>query len=52
VLDWAGSQGHVLLQGERWRAVAEAPLAPGDGVQVLGVDGLTLRVARAAPPPG
>lgn len=52
VLDWAGGQGHVLLQGERWRAVAEAPLAPGDGVQVLGVDGLTLRVARAAPPPG
>ncbi|MBK1714586.1 NfeD family protein [Rubrivivax gelatinosus] len=50
VLDWAGADGHVLVHGERWHAVADATLTPGDTVRVRAVDGLTLRVARNAAP--
>lgn len=44
VLDWAGEEGHVLAFGERWQARAARTLAPGDRVEVTGVDGLTLVV--------
>ena len=41
-------EGHVLVHGELWRAVAEGgPLEPGAQVRVLAVDGLTLRVGKA-----
>jgi membrane-bound serine protease (ClpP class) len=41
-------EGQVLVQGELWRAEAEAPpLEPGVRVRVLAVDGLTLRVGKA-----
>nr|WP_246728565.1 nodulation protein NfeD [Microvirga terricola] len=44
VLDWAGEEGHVLAFGERWQARAAQALAPGNRVEVTGVDGLTLVV--------
>jgi membrane-bound serine protease (ClpP class) len=37
-------EGHIKLQGEIWRAVAERPIPDGMPVRVVGVDGLTLRV--------
>jgi membrane-bound serine protease (ClpP class) len=41
-------EGHVLVQGELWRAVVDGgPLEPGAEVRVLAVDGLTLRVGKA-----
>jgi membrane-bound serine protease (ClpP class) len=41
-------EGHVLVHGELWRAVAEGgSLEPGAQVRVLAVDGLTLRVGKA-----
>jgi len=40
--------GWVRVLGERWRGVAEAPVAPGDDVTVTSVDGLTLRVRKGA----
>jgi membrane-bound ClpP family serine protease len=44
-------EGQVVVQGELWRAVAEGdPIADGDLVRVVGVDGLTLRVVKAAEP--
>jgi len=40
-------EGQVLVQGELWRAVAEdGPVAVGERVRVVGMDGLTLRVTR------
>jgi membrane-bound serine protease (ClpP class) len=36
--------GQILVQGELWRAVAEAPVADGATVRVVGIDGLTLKV--------
>jgi membrane-bound serine protease (ClpP class) len=43
-------EGHVLVQGELWRAVAEdGPVAVGETVTITAVDGLTLKVSRAAP---
>lgn len=36
--------GHVQMSGERWKAVSDRPITDGDAVQVLAVDGLTVRV--------
>ncbi|WP_457151302.1 NfeD family protein [Mesorhizobium sp. P5_C1] len=46
ILDWEGGEGHVLAQGERWRAKADEPIAPGDSVEVTDVSGLVLTVQR------
>lgn len=48
VLDWEGTGGHVLAEGERWRAVGPAGLAPGERVRIESRDGLTLTVGRSA----
>src|SRR5499426_2828326 len=43
-----GPEGQVMVSGELWRAVAEGePLEPGAQVRIVGVDGLTLKVAKA-----
>jgi membrane-bound serine protease (ClpP class) len=44
VIGWVGGEGQILVQGGRWHARAERPLAAGQQVRVLGRDGLTLRV--------
>jgi membrane-bound serine protease (ClpP class) len=51
VLDWAANraEGHVLLAGERWRAVGAAGLRPGDVVRVDRVQGLSVQVSAASP---
>jgi membrane-bound ClpP family serine protease len=36
----------VRVAGERWRARADAPLEPGETVEVVGIEGLTLVVRR------
>lgn len=36
----------VRVQSELWRADSDAELNPGDRVEVVGVDGLRLQVAR------
>ncbi|RWC45608.1 nodulation protein NfeD [Mesorhizobium sp.] len=46
VLDWEGSEGHVLARGERWRAKADEPIAVGDSVEVADVSGLVLTIRR------
>jgi membrane-bound serine protease (ClpP class) len=43
-------EGHVLVQGELWRAVArDGAVAVGEPVQVTAVNGLTLTVVKTAP---
>jgi membrane-bound serine protease (ClpP class) len=37
-------RGKVLVHGEIWDAVSEAPVAAGQQVEVVGIDGLLLRV--------
>lgn len=41
-------EGWVLLRGERWKAVADAPAEAGEHVKVTSVEGLTLRVRKGA----
>jgi membrane-bound serine protease (ClpP class) len=48
VLNWSAEQGEVHVRGERWRARAAAPLAPGQRVRVVGREGLTLVVEPEA----
>lgn len=38
-------RGHVRLSGERWNAVSDAPVARGDALRVLAIEGLTARVS-------
>ncbi len=38
--------GWVMVQGERWRAVADNPVATGDRVEVDHVEGLRLKVRK------
>lgn len=49
---WAGADGYVIAHGERWRAVSNESLGPGEDVMVVGREGLTLKVARNAAPGG
>ncbi len=42
-------EGQVLVLGELWRAIAQnGPVAVGEKVEVVGVNGLTLTVVKAA----
>jgi len=45
--EWEGKEGHVIVEGERWRARSDRPLRKGDKVKVLEVDGLVLVVKQA-----
>ena len=44
----SGGEGKVFVHGEFWDAVAATPVAVGERVKVLGVEGLILRVEPAA----
>jgi len=41
-------EGWVVVQGERWRAHADTQVASGEPVEVIGLDGLRLRVRKGA----
>jgi membrane-bound serine protease (ClpP class) len=41
-------EGWVRVHGEQWKAVADAPVEPGEIVTVTAVEGLTLRVRKGA----
>ena len=47
-------EGHVLVEGEIWRAVSSQPLPAGAALRVTGRDQMLLRVepARAVTPQG
>ena len=43
-------EGHVLVEGEIWRAVASEPVAAGAHLHVVGHEGYLLRVEPGEPP--
>ena len=43
-LDDFDGGGNVWIHGERWRATSPSSISKGDGIVVVAVDGLTLRV--------
>lgn len=43
-----GPEGWVVVRGERWHARSEGPVAAGERVRVVSVDGLVLRVQKEA----
>jgi len=45
--DWDGKEGHVIVEGERWRARCDKPLKKGDRIKVVEMDGLVLVVRQA-----
>jgi membrane-bound serine protease (ClpP class) len=44
IIGWIGTEGEVVVWGERWRARAKAPLHSGQPIRVIGREGLTLLV--------
>jgi membrane-bound serine protease (ClpP class) len=48
VLNWTATRGEIHIHGERWKARATAPLAPGQRVCVVGREDLTLVVEPEA----
>jgi membrane-bound serine protease (ClpP class) len=38
------ASGKVFVEGEYWNAVSETPIEPGRPVEIVGIDGLTLKV--------
>jgi membrane-bound serine protease (ClpP class) len=40
--------GRVFIEGEYWSAVSDTPIEPGGQAEVVGVDGLTLKVKAKA----
>ena len=44
VVEAEGESGMFLCEGELWRCSAPGPLAPGDRVSVVEIEGLTARV--------
>ena len=38
------SSGKLFTEGEYWNAVSETPIEPGQTVEVIGIEGLTLKV--------
>ena len=47
VLDWSGDEGHVHVDGERWKARSSDALSEGDKIKVVRVEGLTLVVKQS-----
>lgn len=45
--EWDGTEGWVVVEGERWRAKSNKPLSPGDKIKVVEVDGLVVVVRQA-----
>jgi membrane-bound serine protease (ClpP class) len=42
-----GADGQVFLRGENWNARSDEPIAKGEKVMVVAVDGLRLKVKKA-----
>jgi membrane-bound serine protease (ClpP class) len=49
IVSWQGGDGRVRVMGEIWQARADASLAVGSRIKVIGRDGLVLRVADVRP---
>ena len=43
-------RGKVFVEGELWNAVSETPIEPGHPVEIMAVNGLTLKVKPKQPP--
>ncbi|BCU69322.1 NfeD family protein [Stygiolobus caldivivus] len=41
-----GKEGYILVEGERWLAISDEPIAEGEEVIVIGMENLKLRVKR------
>jgi membrane-bound serine protease (ClpP class) len=44
------ASGKVFVEGEYWNAVSEVPIEPGHPVEIVAVNGLTLKVIPKQPP--
>lgn len=52
VLQVSDGEAWAQVLGERWKVASDAPLAAGQRVRVLGLDGLTLKVQAEPESPG
>jgi len=50
VKEWEGHEGTIFVHGEYWKAVSDDILSPGQTAEVVGGDGLVLRIKRYLKP--
>jgi len=50
VKEWEGHEGIIFVHGEYWRAISDDVLSPGQTAEVVGGDGLVLRIKRYLKP--
>lgn len=51
VLNDFATRGYVHVEGERWEATSDRPVAKGEKVNIVAVDGLTLKVKKVSRSP-
>ena len=44
------ASGKVFVEGEYWNAVSDVPIEAGQPVEIVGINGLTLKVKPKQPP--
>lgn len=44
IQQWNTTEGHVLVNGELWKAACEIPLPVGSKAEILDIEGLTLKL--------
>ena len=44
VREWSGSEGRIFVHGSIWAATGNGTQQPGDRVEIIGVEGLVLRI--------
>jgi len=49
VKEWDAGRGKVLVHGEWWKALSDDQLAPGDEIEVVEANDLTLKVKKPVP---
>jgi membrane-bound ClpP family serine protease len=45
--DPSASKGKVFVRGEYWNCTAGEPIGVGESVEIISIEGLTLRVRKA-----
>lgn len=44
VREWSGPEGRIFVHGSLWAANSDNSLKPGDRVEIIGIEGLVLRI--------
>jgi membrane-bound serine protease (ClpP class) len=44
IKEWSGTEGKIFVHGSIWAASSDSAFTPGDKAEVIGVEGLVLKI--------